>query len=216
MDTIEEISVQTDSIITCLCEVEEVEISSDLECNQAMDPVPVCNKKFQLALIQCIIYNYLYLGFQRYNMYDEERNNRSSDRRRNWNDDQEDRSDRSSPRHEKRQDNDETWDDEVESRWKEKEFQNKVDTPVSDTIEPNPNNTNDLEHPSMPQVTSEEILEQHEPSETIESVSNQFQEQSNPIEEPLPENAKTSEETCNNQKENVDTQEGGTTPLFDE
>lgn len=154
-------------------------------------------------------------------MYDEERNNRGPDRRRNWNDESEDRPERSSPKHEKKQDTrvDESWDNEVESRWKENEPQNKADVlPESDIVESKTEDkvNNENADQNVSRVTTEEIFETHEPSEAVESASKQYQEESKGIEEQMPENTNTSEDTSINQKENIETQEGGTTPLFDE
>lgn len=157
-------------------------------------------------------------------MFDEERNNRGRDRRRNWNDEMEDRPDSSSPKHEKRQPDDETWDEEIESRWKESETHNndKEETPqMSDNFEPNPENNDpvmDTEVANGGDADENEpaTFDAHEPSDAVESSSNQYQEASDTVEENLPETSNASEPTSNAQEENVENQEGGTTPLFDE
>lgn len=133
-------------------------------------------------------------------MFDEERNNR---------------------KHEKRQDDDETWDNEIESRWKGNEAQNKDDdTPqASATIEPNPDNNKTMDTDDVrvaKRADDDSTFEERKPSEAIESVCNQYQEESKIVEDNIPENLNTSEQNCNNQEQNVENQEGGTTPLFDE
>ncbi|XP_063695560.1 SR-related and CTD-associated factor 4 isoform X2 [Culicoides brevitarsis] len=155
-------------------------------------------------------------GFQRYSMYDEERNNRGPDRRKQWNDDMEERPDRNSPKYEKKQDEEETWDNEAEPRWNENESQTNEDCSAS----ANSSNKNDTNAMNEPQdVPQSEELPQDQQESVVHSdnnVANQMQEENVVMEENVPQDTNASENMDNNQKENTETQEGGTTPLFDE